>query len=70
MTFFTITVDNNSKDDIKFIIDSGVSQYISPLEHLFDNLNTSSKQVLTAEKNILNVKGEGNIRLKVQCGNQ
>jgi len=53
----TTTENNNPK--LRFLIDSGTMQHMTPYEEILQDITASSKQILTAGNHTLDAIGEG-----------
>ena len=62
-TMFTSTNDNRIKEDypeLRFLIDSGTTQHMTPHRELLQDFVATSKQITTAGNHVMDAIGEGN----------
>src|SRR5579871_6294316 len=64
-TFFTITEESNHVGQLKFILDSGTTQYMTPYKELLMDMRPSNKQIRAAGNSVLSVEAEGNIVIEL-----
>src|SRR5579871_3594052 len=70
-TFFTRNIEDNDKDnDVRFVIDSGATQHMTPKKELFENLKPISKEIKATGNSVLNIEGQGDFAIILKKSNR
>src|SRR5579871_3964099 len=65
MAFTFYTIADNEPERLRFILDSGTTQHMTPHKELLQEIRPSTRRIRAAGNSIIDVKGEGNILAQV-----
>src|SRR5579871_4693729 len=64
-TFFTTTEESNHVGQLRFILDLGTTQHMTPYKELLMDMRPSNKQIRATGNSVLSVEAEGNIVIEL-----
>src|SRR5579871_6995 len=64
-TFFTTTEESNHVGQLRFILDSDITQHMTSYKELLIDMRPSNKQIRVARNSILSVEAEENIVIEL-----
>src|SRR5579871_6883409 len=64
-TFFTTTEESNHVRQLRFILDSGTTQHITPYKELLIDMRPLNKQIRAARNSVLSIEAERNIIIEL-----
>src|SRR5579871_5071228 len=64
-TFFTTTEESNHVGQLRFILDSGTTQYMTRYKELLIDMRSLNKQIRAAKNSVLSIEAEGNIVIEL-----
>ena len=71
VTLFTRDLrTNDSESDLRFVIDSGAMQHMTPNREIFEDLKPTSRKIKAAGNSILNAQGEGDLTVVIEGNNR
>ena len=66
-SFFIDGIDSGK--EVKFVIDSGTTEHMTPQKELFDSLEPINREIMSAGHSTLDVEGLGHLTLILERGN-